>query len=92
MSGVRAMGFTVRGYAQVSMNLYALDATTPVMAFQAVVRLAHEAGVTIRASEIVGLVPKLAFRDIAEGADLKLPAPLESYIFERRLAEATAAS
>jgi glutamate formiminotransferase len=56
---VKALGFLLadRGIAQVSMNLTDFRVTSLLVAFEAVEREARAAGVEVRESEIVGLVP-----------------------------------
>jgi len=62
MHAVRAIGFAVpeRGAVTVSMNLVDVDVTSPRAAFDTVRKLAAERGLEVRASEIVGLVPRAA--------------------------------
>jgi len=59
---VRALGIalTSQGIVQVSMNLTDYTVTSIVRAFDRVVELAQAEGVTVRESEIIGLVPERA--------------------------------
>jgi len=70
LPAVQGNGFMIEelGCAQVSMNL--LDfATTPMwQVWEAVGRLAAEAGVVVRESELIGLAPQAAFDDVADHA------------------------
>jgi glutamate formiminotransferase / 5-formyltetrahydrofolate cyclo-ligase len=65
LPAVRAIGFAVPergGIVTVSMNLVDHEVTPPGAAFDEVVRLAAEQGMTITDAEIVGLVPAAALR------------------------------
>lgn len=70
LPAVQGNGFMIEelGCAQVSMNL--LDfATTPMWrVWEEVGRLAAEAGVAVRESELIGLAPQAAFDDVANHA------------------------
>jgi glutamate formiminotransferase len=74
---VQGNGFWIEelGCAQVSMNL--LDfATTPMWrVWDEVGRLADDAGVGIRESELIGLAPQAAFDDVARHAGASADAP-----------------
>jgi glutamate formiminotransferase/formiminotetrahydrofolate cyclodeaminase len=72
LPAVQASGFEVGGLAQVSMNLLDIDVTPPAAVFLAVKAAAHERGVGIKKSEIVGLIPERAIIGAA-GAALQLP-------------------
>jgi len=65
---VKAAGFELkdRGLVQVSMNLTNYEKTPIFRVFEAVRREAERYGVTIRESEIVGLVPAGALNAVAE--------------------------
>ncbi|HXQ27908.1 MAG TPA: glutamate formimidoyltransferase [Gemmatimonadales bacterium] len=86
LPGVQAAGFSVGNQAQVSMNLFALDATLPATAFAAVATEAARQGVTVDRSEIVGLAPEDAFRE-EDAAALGIP-DLPAHRLETRLREA----
>lgn len=62
LPGVRALGFELerQGCVQVSMNLCDPACTGLEAAYAAVERLARQRGVTLRASELVGLAPRFA--------------------------------
>jgi len=61
---VKAMGVRLdAGVVQVSMNLTNYEETPMHVAFDAVKREATRHGVTIRGSEVIGLVPQAALRD-----------------------------
>lgn len=89
LPGVRALGFRVRGRAQVSMNLVDLSRTPPRAAFRAVDEAASRLGVEIVSSEIVGLIPASAVQP-GDTTALRLPIAIESLVLEDRVAEAFA--
>ena len=57
LAGIKALGFEVDGFAQVSMNLVDFEKTNFDAAFYAVKKLAEEKGITIKSSEIYGMIP-----------------------------------
>ncbi len=63
---VKGMGVSVRGQAQVSMNLTDFEQTPIARVFETVKREAARYGVLPQSSEIVGLIPKKALEDAAE--------------------------
>src|SRR5512140_1050279 len=63
---VKGAGFSVRGLAQVSMNLTDFEQTPIARVFEYVKREAARYGVQPLSSEIVGLVPKKALEEAAE--------------------------
>jgi glutamate formiminotransferase len=63
---VKGAGFSVRGLAQVSMNLTDFEQTPVARVFEYVKREAARHGVQPLSSEIVGLIPKKALEDAAE--------------------------
>ena len=63
---VKGAGFSVRGLAQVSMNLTDFEQTPIARVFECVKREAARYGVSPLSSEIVGLIPKKALEDAAE--------------------------
>src|SRR3954466_718336 len=63
---VKGAGFSVRGLAQVSMNLTDFEQTPIARVFEYVKREAARYGVMPVSSEIVGLIPKKALEDAAE--------------------------
>lgn len=68
MPGVKAMGFELKeeNCVQVSMNLVDYRKTSPAQAFERISQLANEAGVQVRNSEVVGLLPQHAM-DVCAG-------------------------
>jgi len=82
---VKAAGFLVRGMAQVSMNLTDFEQTPIHRVFDFVKREAARYGVLPVASEIVGLIPKLALEQAAEWY-LQVENFDSSLILENRLA------
>lgn len=63
---VKGAGFSVRGLAQVSMNLTDFEQTPMARVFEFVKREAARYGVMPLSSEIVGLIPKKAIEQAAE--------------------------
>jgi glutamate formiminotransferase/formiminotetrahydrofolate cyclodeaminase len=59
LKSVKAVGWYIEeyGFAQISMNLTNINVTSVHAAFDEVVRAAHERGVRITGSELVGLIP-----------------------------------
>jgi formiminotetrahydrofolate cyclodeaminase len=82
---VKGAGFSVRGLAQVSMNLTDFEQTPIARVFELVRREAARYGVTPLSSEIVGLVPKKAIENAAEWF-LQVENFDSSLILENRLA------
>ena len=82
---VKGAGFTVRGLAQVSMNLTDFEQTPVHRVFEFVKREAARYGVSPLSSEIVGLIPKKALEDAAEWF-LQVENFDSSLILENRLA------
>jgi glutamate formiminotransferase len=82
---VKGAGFLVRGMAQVSMNLTDFEQTPIHRVFEFVKREAARHGVVPVASEIVGLIPKLALEQAAEWF-LQVENFDSSLILENRLA------
>lgn len=83
---VKAMGveLTSRRLVQVSMNLTNVEETPIHVAFEAVKREAESQGLSVRDSEIVGLVPRAAMLHAAEHC-LRLEAFDRSQVLEARL-------
>ncbi len=82
---VKGMGVSVRGLAQVSMNLTDTDQTPIARVYEFVKREAARYGVMPLSSEIVGLIPKKALEDAAEWF-LQIENFDSSLILENRLA------
>jgi glutamate formiminotransferase len=82
---VKGAGFSVRGLAQVSMNLTDFEQTPIARVFEYVKREAARYGVQPLSSEIVGLIPKKALEDAAEWF-LQVEHFDSSLILENRLA------
>jgi len=82
---VKGMGVSVRGLAQVSMNLTDTDQTPIARVFEYVKRESARYGVLPLSSEIVGLIPKKALEDAAEWF-LQIENFDSSLILENRLA------
>lgn len=84
--GIRALGFQVRGRAQVSMNLTRPLTTGPRAAFDAVAERAAAYGVDVAYSEIVGLAPEAAIPPDATES-IRLSEPPDAKSLEARLRE-----
>ena len=84
LPAVQAMGITVGGEPQVSMNLVDLDTPAIHEAFDAVAAAAREAGADTGWSEIVGLVPERAVHQAVE-AHLKLREPVSEHVLEAKV-------
>jgi glutamate formiminotransferase/formiminotetrahydrofolate cyclodeaminase len=82
---VKGAGFSVRGMAQVSMNLTDFEQTPIARVFEYVKREAARYGVAPTSSEIVGLIPKKALEQAAEWF-LQVENFDSSLILENRLA------
>lgn len=81
LPALQAMGLTVAGEPQVSMNLLDIDATPVHVAFDAVATAARAAGADVAWSEIVGLVPERAAHATAS-AHLKLKDDIKAHVLE----------
>ncbi len=88
---VKGMGVSVRGMAQVSMNLTDFEQTPIARVFEYVKREAARYGAMPVSSEIVGLIPKKALEDAAEWF-LQIENFDASLILENRLAATTTGS
>jgi len=84
LPAVQAMGITVGGEPQVSMNLVDIDTTAMHVAFEAVAAAARAAGADVAWSEIVGLVPERALHGAAE-ASFRLRTPVRAHILEDKV-------
>lgn len=82
---VKGAGFSVRGLAQVSMNLTDFEQTPVARVFEFVKREAARYGVLPLSSEVVGLIPKKALEQAAEWF-LQVENFDSSMILENRLA------
>lgn len=86
LPGVKALGLSLesRGLVQVSMNITDFEQTSIHTLYQAVERLASEAGVQIEESELIGLMPRKALETAA--ADFLKLANFESQsVIENRI-------
>lgn len=84
LAAVQAMGMTVGGEPQVSMNLLDIDTTPMHVAYEAVSGAAREAGADVAWSEIVGLVPERAAIGAAESY-FRLRDPLSVHLLEAKV-------
>jgi glutamate formiminotransferase len=85
---VKGAGFSVRGLAQVSMNLTDFEQTPIARVFEFVKREAARYGVAPLSSEVVGLIPKKALEQAAEWF-LQVENFDSSMILENRLSAVT---
>jgi glutamate formiminotransferase len=83
---VKALGVRLadRGLVQVSMNLTNYERTSMRTAFDAVTGCAKRLGVAVLESQIVGLVPEAALRDVTP-AELLLKDFSDAQVLERQL-------
>jgi glutamate formiminotransferase len=86
LPGIKALGIAVaeRGMVQVSMNLTNYRLTSLPRAFAAVAAEARRAGVEVRDSEIIGLVPAAAMTGVDPGT-LRLRGFSPDQVLENRL-------
>lgn len=86
LKGVKALGFDVDGYAQVSMNLVDYQKTNIDQAFCAVEKEAKKMGVKIKNSEIYGMIPLealvMAISNTIKAVDFKADQVLEKKLYE----------
>jgi glutamate formiminotransferase len=91
LPGVRALGFSLasRGITQVSINITDYEATPPHILLPRVEQLAAKHGVTVRGTELIGLIPQQALDWAAEaGVDLRIHNLQPESTIEARLAAA----
>ncbi len=88
MRGVQALGLPLatRGCTQVSMNLIGPSLPRVVDVFRRVRELAHSSGVSVTASELVGLAPSAALEE-ATRQNLRLDDEPSAHVLEASLAE-----
>lgn len=86
LPGVKALGFDVGGYAQVSMNLVDYEKTNFDGAFRAIEKEAKKFGVGIKSSEIYGMIPLeslvKAIKDTYKAEGLNSDQVLEKRLYE----------
>lgn len=81
---VKALGLSVKGLAQVSMNLTNYKAASIRRAVEEIRRLAREYGVDIASSEIIGLLPQDALTE-ADRAEFRVSNFSAERVLEARL-------
>ncbi len=91
LPALQAMGLTVGGEPQVSMNLVDIDVTQMHVAYEAVAAAAREAGADVAWSEIVGLVPERGIHGAVEAA-FRLREPVKAHILEEQVRAASGPS
>jgi glutamate formiminotransferase len=86
LPGVKALGFKVDGFAQVSMNLTDYEKTNINTAFAAVKKEADKLGILVKDSEIYGMIPLEALvravKDLLKADNFSSEQVLEKKIFE----------
>jgi glutamate formiminotransferase len=85
MHGVKAIGVSVNGRAQVSMNITDFRATPMRQIYAAVRELAHNHGAVVAEGEIIGLIPLEAYDPGAEWVKAIPGFDAEAKVLERRL-------
>jgi glutamate formiminotransferase len=85
MHGVKAIGVSVKGRAQVSMNITDFRATPMRQIYAAVRELAHNHGAVATEGEIIGLIPQEAYDPEAEWVQTIPGFDPEAKVLERRL-------
>ncbi|HEX2723992.1 MAG TPA: glutamate formimidoyltransferase, partial [Gemmatimonadaceae bacterium] len=88
---VKGLGLEVDGQAQVSMNLVDTEQTPLHVVFDFITEKAHEAGVDVTWSELIGLVPERVLFE-ASKSHLKLARFTLDQVLERQVARAMRAS
>jgi glutamate formiminotransferase len=83
--GVKAIGVSVNGRAQVSMNITDFRATPVKQIYAAVRQLAANHGAVVAEGEIIGLIPSEAFDSEAEWVRAVPDFDPEAKVLERRL-------
>jgi glutamate formiminotransferase len=84
LPGVKALGFKVAGYAQISMNLVDFEKTNFDEAYRAIETEAKKLKVKIKNSEIYGMVPLEAITRAARNS-FKIEGLKSDQILEKRL-------
>jgi glutamate formiminotransferase len=85
MHGVKAIGVSVNGRAQVSMNITDFRATPMRQIYAAVRELARNHGAVATEGEIIGLIPQEAYEPEAEWVQAIPGFDPEAKVLERRL-------
>ena len=83
--GVKAMGVTANGRAQVSMNITDFNQTPMARLHTAVAEIAGRHGAAIAEGEVIGLIPEQAFEPNADWVRQTLQFDPEEKVLERRL-------
>jgi glutamate formiminotransferase len=85
LNGVKAIGVSVNGRAQVSMNITDFRATPMRQIYAAVRELAHDHGAIATEGEIIGLIPQEAYDPEAEWVAAIPGFDPEDKVLERKL-------
>jgi glutamate formiminotransferase len=86
LPAVKALGFEVAGYAQVSMNLCDYEKTNFDIVYRRIEKLAEKYGVKVKNSEIYGMIPQDALVDAIKNT-FKVDKFKSDQILETRLFE-----
>ena len=87
LPGVKALGFEVNGFAQVSMNLVDFEKTNFDEAYRAVELEAGKLGVKVKSSEIYGMLPAVSSVVPAEKPFFKADTFRSNQVLEKKLFE-----
>ena len=86
LPAVKALGFDVRGYAQVSMNLVDFEKTNVEKVYSEIEKLAKKYKTEIKSSEIYGMIPLealvLAVKSMLKANTFKSDQVLEKKLYE----------
>jgi glutamate formiminotransferase len=85
MHGVKAIGVSVNGRAQVSMNITDFRSTPVALVHAAVRELARNHGVVAAEGELIGLIPEEAYSPEAEWVRGIAGFDAEAKVLERKL-------
>jgi glutamate formiminotransferase len=85
MLGVKALGVTANGRAQVSMNITDFQRTPVTRLHTAVREIAERHGASIAEGEIIGLIPEDAYEPNADWLRQTVQFDPEEKVLERRL-------
>jgi glutamate formiminotransferase len=85
MHGVKAIGVSVNGRAQVSMNITDFRATPMRQIYTAVQELARNHGAVVTEGEVIGLIPQEAYDAEADWVQAIPGFDPEAKVLERKL-------
>ncbi len=85
LQGVKAMGVSANGRAQVSMNITDFERTPVSRVYAAALEIARKHGATLAGGELIGLIPEKAYEPNAEWTRQTVGFDPEQKVLERRL-------